>query len=117
MKKRYIVEFGTGADMHGGDHTTAARRAVKDAVSHCCLCGISEILNKKAGDMHVDVRIGSTQPDAVDTEAVLKEVPFGTRTIGVVPGGLSVRGMEVASLGKGDTIVIAVAALTVSFDL
>ena len=117
MMKRYIVEFGTGADLHGGDFTLAAKRAVRDAISHCCLCGVSEILDKNADEMNVHVRIGSSQPDAIDTEAVLGEVPFGTRTIESVIGGLSVRGLEVPSLGKGDTIVIVIAALTVSFDL
>ncbi|WP_034631412.1 Lin0512 family protein [Desulfotruncus alcoholivorax] len=39
MMKRYIIEFGTGIDFHGQDVTGAARKAVKDAISHACLCG------------------------------------------------------------------------------
>ncbi|MBQ1434455.1 MAG: Lin0512 family protein, partial [Clostridia bacterium] len=32
--KRFIIEFGTGVDVHGIDVTKAAQKAVKDAVSH-----------------------------------------------------------------------------------
>ncbi|MGD8844363.1 MAG: Lin0512 family protein [Desulfobacteraceae bacterium] len=32
-RKRFIVEIGTGADLHGKDVTKAACRAVKDAIS------------------------------------------------------------------------------------
>ena len=31
--KRFIVEIGTGVDLHGEDVTKAACRAVKDAIS------------------------------------------------------------------------------------
>ncbi len=33
MSKRYIAEFCTGVDLHGGDVTKAAKKAVRDAVS------------------------------------------------------------------------------------
>ena len=36
-RKRFIVEIGTGIDIHGEDATKAACRAVKDAVSRSCL--------------------------------------------------------------------------------
>ena len=39
MWKRYLIEFGTGADLHGMDVMEAATRAVKNAVSHCCMSG------------------------------------------------------------------------------
>ena len=35
--KRFIVELGMGTDLHGGDVTKAAKRAVRDAVSKSCL--------------------------------------------------------------------------------
>ena len=43
-RKRFIVEIGTGIDIHGENATKAACRAVKDAVSRSCLCGLLEIL-------------------------------------------------------------------------
>src|SRR3989441_11865126 len=34
MAKPYVLEFGMGVDVHGADATTAARRAVSDAIRH-----------------------------------------------------------------------------------
>ncbi len=35
--QRVITEFGTGNDLHGGDYTKAAVRAVQDAIHHSSL--------------------------------------------------------------------------------
>ena len=35
--KRVILELGTGNDLHGGDYTKAAVRAVQDAIHHSSL--------------------------------------------------------------------------------
>ena len=115
MKKRYVVEFGTGADLHGMDVTKASCKAVKDAVSHGCLCGISEILGltDPAKSMHVAIKIASPFPEKVDREEVRKMVPFGETSIEVEEGGLKVTGMEVQALGEGNQIVLVNAALTV----
>ncbi len=42
--KRLLIEFGQGVDMHGGDQNNAVRKATEDAIHHCCMAGISEIL-------------------------------------------------------------------------
>ncbi len=116
-RKRFIVELGYGADLHGGDMTKAARRAVQDALSRTCLCGLFDILGMTdPGGMHVAVRIGCSRPEQVDAEAVLEMIPFGSRELELVPGGLSVRGLHLPELGEGDSIIVAVAALTVSVD-
>lgn len=117
MRKRYIVELGMGADLHGGNVTEAAVRAIKDATSKSCLCGISDILGKDGRDMHVHVRLGCTRPDKLDKEAILAAVPLGSAELEIVEGGLEVRGLHVPTLGEGDKIVVVIAALTVSFDL
>lgn len=91
--KRFVIELGYGTDLHGGDITKAARRAVQDALSRSCLCGLFEILGMDdLGRMHVAVRIGCTKPEQVDREAILEMIPFGTGELEVVSGGLSVRG-------------------------
>jgi len=36
-QKRVILELGTGNDLHGGDYTKAALRAVQDALHHSSL--------------------------------------------------------------------------------
>lgn len=115
--QRFIIEIGTGIDMHGGDVTNAAQKAIKDAVSHSCLCGLFDIFKlKDPNQMHIHVKIACPYPEKLDIEEVLKAVPFGSTQIESVLGGLSVRGLDLPSLGAGDTIVVAVAALTVYVD-
>ena len=38
--RRYLLEVGTGIDLHGRDETKAAQRAVKDAISHSSMVGL-----------------------------------------------------------------------------
>ncbi|MFM7692405.1 MAG: Lin0512 family protein, partial [Alphaproteobacteria bacterium] len=38
--KRIILEMGSGNDLHGGDYTKAALRAVQDALHHSSLAFI-----------------------------------------------------------------------------
>lgn len=113
--KRYIVELGYGTDLHGGNSTKAACRAVKDAVSRSCLCGLFEIFAlEDPNSMHVQVKIACPKPEEVDGELVLAAVPFGTKKLEIVSGGMMTRGLEVPELGSGDNIFVAIAALTVS---
>ena len=115
--KRYLVEFGSGVDIHGGDCTKAAVRAAKDAVSHRCMCGIEEILQirKPAANMRLKLKIAAPYPEHVDIMTVKGSMPYnGANTdIEVVEGGMSVTGIHVDALGDGDQIVIVNAAITV----
>ena len=105
-------------DLHGGDVTNAAQKAIKDAVSHSCLCGLFDIIGlTDPNQMHVEVKIACPYPERLNHQEVLKAVPFGSTKLEVVGGGLSVRGLHVPELGEGDTIVVAVAALTVYVDV
>lgn len=116
--QRYIVEIGTGADLHGGDVTKAAQKAIKDAVSHSCLCGIFDIIGLKDPDqMHIKLKIACPYPEKLNCDQVAKAVPFGSVETEVVAGGLAVRGLHLEELGEGDTIVVAVAAITVYVDV
>ena len=56
--KRYIIEFGIGMDFHGQDVTKACEKAVVDAISKSCLCGLNEILNIE--DLNKDVYVKVT---------------------------------------------------------
>ena len=107
---RCITEMGMGVGVHGKDATKAARRAVSDAIRHSSL-GFFRMLGKTAQDMFVDVTIGVPDPGAVDTEAVAKELPYGTVTVTAVKGGL-----EIAAEQGSDAIIIANAAVIVSLD-
>ena len=43
MAKRIILEMGSGNDLHGGDYTKAALRAVQDALHHSSLSFIRSL--------------------------------------------------------------------------
>jgi uncharacterized protein (TIGR02058 family) len=119
MKKRYIVELGTGVDLHGGDVTKATVKAIKDAISHGCLCGITEILEiKDLGKMETRIKIGCPNPEKLRREEVIKAVPFGNVVVDeVLDGGLMTAGLHMDALGEGNQIVVSVVSLSVYFDL
>jgi uncharacterized protein (TIGR02058 family) len=109
--KRIILEMGSGNDLHGGDYTKAALRAVQDALHHSSLAFI-RTLGLDIKTMQVEVTIGVQQPDKVDIEAVRKSLPYGVVTARAVQGGL-----DVPEEGAHDKAVIASAAIAVRFDL
>ena len=41
--KRYNIEIGQGVDVHGADTNNAVKKALADAMHHCCMAGMSEI--------------------------------------------------------------------------
>jgi uncharacterized protein (TIGR02058 family) len=109
--KRVILEMGTGNDLHGGDYTKAAVRAVQDAIHHSSLLVI-RTLGLDARKMQVEVTIGVQQPNKVDAEVVEAALPHGEVVVKVVKGGLDVTNEE-----TGDVAVIASAAVAVRMDL
>lgn len=117
--KRYVVELGTGADLHGNDATKAAYRAVNDAISRSCLCGVMEILERREFEgVHVDVLIACPRPEAVDAAAVEAVLPVGTKAVRVVEGGMTADGICVDRFGRDcDSILVANAAVTVFVDV
>ena len=107
---RCVTEMGMGVDVHGLDYTTAAKRAVFDALHHSSL-GFPRLVGKTADDMRVEVTIGVPKPEAVDRQAVLGTLPHGTGQINVVHGGLQVLNAE-----GTDGVLIANAIVIVSMD-
>jgi uncharacterized protein (TIGR02058 family) len=114
-RKRFIVEIGTGIDIHGENVTKAACRAVKDAVSRSCLCGLLEILElKNLEEIQVDIQVASPNPGQVDLEQVMAEVPVGIKRAHAVAGGMITQGLCVPQFASEcDQIVVANAAVTV----
>src|SRR5438105_9639585 len=84
--KRVILEMGTGNDLHGGDYTKAAVRAVEDAIHHSSLSLIGS-LGIDSRTMQVEGVIGAQQPDRVDPERVKATLPHGQVTVRIVNGG------------------------------
>ena len=108
--KRVILEMGTGNDLHGGDYTKAAIRAVQDAIHHSSL-SIIRSLGLDSRKMLVEVTIGVQRPEQVDAERVKATLPHGQVSVTVVKGGL-----DVPDDTSGDTAVIASAAVAVRLD-
>jgi uncharacterized protein (TIGR02058 family) len=104
--KPYVFEFGMGVDVHGDDGTTAACRAVSDAIRHSSLPFFRDV-RERGGRMLVDVTVGVPDPTKVDVQRVARELPHGEVTVRAVPGGLKVPG--------SDTIIACV-GITVSVD-
>ena len=102
--KVVVLEFGMGVDVHGEDSTTAACRAVSDAIRHSSLPLFRDV-RERGGRMLVDVTVGVPKPESVDIERVRKELPHGEVTVHPVVGGLKVPG--------SDTLIACV-AITVS---
>lgn len=109
--KRVILEMGTGNDLHGGDYTKAAVRAVEDAIHHSSL-SLIRTLRLDARSMQVEVTIGAQRPDKVNAEAVKAALPHGQVAVKVVKGGLDVPDDE-----SGDLAVITSAAVAVRLAL
>ena len=108
--KRVILELGAGNDLHGGDYTKAALRAVQDALHHSSLSLIRS-LDLDPGSARVDVTIGVQQPDRVNGAAVKASLPLGQVTVNVVKGGL-----DLPAEHGHDLAVIASAAIAVRFE-
>jgi uncharacterized protein (TIGR02058 family) len=111
-QKRVILELGTGNDLHGGDYTKAALRAVQDALHHSSLTMLRALKVNPKTDMFVNVTIGVQQPDKVDLEKVRLSLPHGIVTVKAVKGGLDVLDPE-----NNDPAVIASAAVEVKLEL
>ena len=107
---RAILEMGTGNDLHGGDYTKAAIRAVEDALHHSSLTFI-RALNIDKDTLQVDVTIGVQKPEEGNTQQVKATLPVGKVSVRTVKGGLDVED-EIA----GDIAVIASAAVEVRIE-
>ena len=119
--RRYLVEVGIGIDLHGGDETKAAQRAVKDAISHSSMVGLSQLFKvgsfaELAENLMVDVTIATPNPEKVDGDVVLNILPEGKRRITLVEGGMAFPVTSTADAAKTHGIVMANAVIVVLVD-
>ena len=119
--KRYIIEFGFGADFHGQSVTKAATKAVLDAVSKSCLSGLQEILGYSVEEMdeHVllKITIAVTKPSDLRKKEIVKCLPIGKKEVTVVTGGLKVRGINIPKFHDvDDSIETAIACIEVCIE-
>ena len=120
--RRYIVEVGTGVDLHGEDATEAARRAVRDAIGRVSMVGLMQLFDapsfREVEDaLLVDVTVALPHPEAVDRDAVLSVLPEGRRRITVVEGGMRFPTPQTAEDARTHGILVAVAVIVVLVDV
>ena len=120
--RKYLLENGTGVDLHGKDETKAAQRAVKDAISHSSMIGLGALF--KIGSfaeledaLMVDVTIATPNPDSVDGDAVLGVLPEGKRRINIIKGGMMWPAEDTEEDAKSHTVVMVNAIIVVLIDV
>lgn len=102
-EQRIIIEMGMGNDLHGMDYTKAAARAIEDALRHSSL-PLFGALDVTPDQMRVQVTVAVQEPEKVDVDALVANLPRGRAEVRAVKGGLNV------PTGQ-DTIVIAQASV------
>ena len=120
--RRYLVEVGTGIDLHGEDTTKAAQRAVKDAISHSSMVGLGQLFkinsfSEMEEALMVDVTVAAPDPQKVDGDAVLSTLPEGKRRINVVKGGLKFPVESTKEEAKTHSMVMVNAVIVVLVDV
>jgi len=108
---RLLTEFGMGTSLRRQDYTSAAKKALMDALWHNSI-NLAELFGFPKEAMILTVEIGVQQPDQVDVQALIDVFPYGQPTVHVVHGG-----MDVPRGDGGKPTVIANAAISVSFDM
>ncbi|MEB8387928.1 Lin0512 family protein [Rhodobacteraceae bacterium KMM 6894] len=107
-KHRVLTEFGMGTSLRRQDYTSAARKAVQDALWRNSI-NMAELFGQPKESMVIDVEIAVQHPEKVDITALTDVFPYGQIAISCVHGGLDVPRPD------GVPTVIANAAISVSF--
>jgi uncharacterized protein (TIGR02058 family) len=120
--RRYLVEIGTGVDLHGEDETKSSQKAVKDAISHSSMVGLSQLFDIKSFKeleeaLMVDVTVATPNPEKVDGDAVLSILPEGKRRINIVRGGVRFPYDSTKVEAKTHPIVMSNAVIVVLVDV
>lgn len=119
MEKIMFIETGMGIDVHGQNITTAAIRAVKNAIHFNSMPGIRSVLpGNSLENMKVNVKLAiPCDKEKLDFDAVKEALPYGKVTIEVMDGGmLTTSGILLEEKGdKNDLMYIVVASVEVGY--
>ncbi|MCO7176341.1 Lin0512 family protein [Sporolactobacillus kofuensis] len=90
MDQLLFIETGFGIDVHGQDVTTAAVRAVMDAIHRNSMPGIAGLLPENdLNNMKVTIRLAvPMDKELLDFDKIRAEIPYGTVVIKVMDGGM-----------------------------
>ena len=116
-KKRIALELGMGSSLRRGDYSSAAKRAVENALWRNSLT-VADAFGLPREAMLVDVEVAVQKPEAVDVDAVASVFPYGSVSVKAVKGGLDIpKPRDKNSASEPQITVMAQAAIIVSFDL
>ena len=116
-KKRIALELGMGSSLRRADYTSAAKRAVENALWRNSLT-VADAFDLPRDAMIVDVEVAVQKPDSVDVDAVARVFPYGDVSVKAVKGGLDIPKPQAKnSEAEPQFTVMAQAAIIVSFDL
>jgi uncharacterized protein (TIGR02058 family) len=120
--RRYLLENGTGVDLHGKDETKAAQKAIKDAISHSSMIGLGSLFKINSFQeleeaLMVDVTIATPNPKSVDENAVLSVLPEGKRRINIIKGGMMWPPENIDPDAKSHDVVMVNAVIVVLIDV
>jgi uncharacterized protein (TIGR02058 family) len=117
MEQLLFIQLGMGADLHGQNVTTAAVRAVRDAIHRNSMPGIRSMLPGGSLDnMKVKVKLAvPCDRDKLDINAVKAELPFGEVTVEVMSGGMATTsGIVIPEKGDvNDLMYVVIASVEV----
>ena len=116
-KKRIAMELGMGSSLRRADYTSAAKRAVENALWRNSLT-VADAFGLPREAMIVDVEIAVQKPEAVDVDVVASVFPYGSVSVTAHKGGLDIpKPHNKNSASEPQITVMAQAAIIVSFDL
>jgi len=114
-----FIETGMGIDVHGQNITSAAIRAVKNAIHFNSMPGIRSVLPENSLDnMRVNVKLAvPCDKDKLDIAAVKEALPYGKVTVEVMDGGMkTTSGIVLEDKGdKNDLMYIVIASVEVGY--
>jgi uncharacterized protein (TIGR02058 family) len=110
--RTFVVELGTGVDLHGKDTTAAAIKAVRNAFAHVSLPGLRLVVGlTDLSVLAIEVRLGLPPGcPPLDPEQVAAQFPFGQVQVTAEPGGLLAPG---GNANPDDHILMVNAAIYV----
>ena len=94
--KRIILEMGSGNDLHGGDYTKAAKRAVQDALHHSSLI-LFRTLEIDPDSMRIELTLAAQEPEKIDVDSVAATLPYGEVTARAIKVASTFRTMRRAA--------------------
>lgn len=119
MQQVMFIESGMGVDLHGQDITTAAVRAVRDAIHMNSMPGIRTVLpGNNLENMKVNVKLAvPCDEEKLDIDKVKAILPYGTVTVEVHKGGFTTSsGIVLEDKGdKNDLMYMVIAVVEVGY--